>query len=97
MKIGGRLDAESTRKFDAACDRWVQGGAIHLVLDLAELQYISSAGLGSILRVTQKLQGAGGAVLLCGVKGLVREVFEVTHLLSLFKVFDSVEAACQSI
>jgi anti-anti-sigma factor len=94
IKLGGRLDAESTPQFNAACESLIRSGALHMVLDLAALDYISSAGLGSILRLAKKLEELGGAALLCGLRGLVREVFEVTNLLSLFKVFDSPEDAC---
>lgn len=97
IKLAGRLDAESASKFTAACESCVDNGALYLVLDLAELQYISSAGLGSIMRAAKKLQDLGGSVALCGVKGLVKEVFVVTNLLPLFKVFDSPDAACQSL
>lgn len=97
IKLGGRLDAKSTTDFNAAWERCVENGALHLVLDLAELQYISSAGLGSIVRLAKKLNGLGGSVFLSGANGLVREVFEITGLLSIFRVFDSPEAACQSI
>jgi anti-anti-sigma factor len=97
IKLGGRLDAESTIDFNVAWESCVENGALHLVLDLAELQYISSAGLGSVVRLAKQLQSRGGSVSLCGVKGLVREVFQVTNLLSIFRVFDSPEAACQSL
>jgi len=97
IKLGGRLDAESATQFTAACQNCLDGGTRHIVLDLGELQYISSAGLGSIIRLAKKMEGLGGVVLLCGVKGLVKEVFVVTNLLPLFKVFDSADAACQSI
>lgn len=97
IKVGGRMDAESRSQFDAACDRCLEDGAMHVVLDFGDLQYISSAGLSSVVRLAKQLNGLGGSVFLCGVKGLVREVFEVTNLLSIFRVFDSPEAACQSL
>ena len=97
LKISGRMDAESNKEFDAACERWMQDGALHLVVDLADLQYINSAGLGSILRNAKRMQEKGGSLLLCGLKGLVKEVFELTRLITVFQVFESTEAACQSI
>jgi len=97
IKLAGRMDAETTGQFDAACARSLEDGATTLVIDLSELHYISSAGLGSILRLAKRMQAKGGAVLLCGVKGLVKEVFEMTNLLPAFQVFDTAEAACRSL
>ncbi len=97
MKLSGRMDADSNKEFDAACERLVQDGSVYLIIDLAELVYINSAGLGSFLRNAKRAQEKGGALLLSGMKGLVKEVFEMTRLISVFPVFDSPEAACQSI
>jgi anti-anti-sigma factor len=97
ITVRGRMDAESTDEFNSVCDRCIDDGWLYLVLDLSGLQYISSAPLGSVVRLAKKLEAKGGAVLLCGPRGMVREVFEITNLLPLFKVFDSTEAACQSI
>jgi len=97
LKITGRMDAEAHREFAQACDHWIEQGATHLVVDVAALDYISSAGLGTFARASQALKKKNGAVILCGVKGLVKEVFEITRLLPLFPVFDSPQAACDSL
>ena len=95
VKVAGRIDAETTDQFEAACKRLIQDGATHVVVDLAELQYISSAGLGSILRFAKELQGKGGVVVISGLKGLVKQVFELTGVTDLFRVYETAEAACQ--
>jgi anti-anti-sigma factor len=97
IKLVGRLDAGSTSDLDAAGEKCVGNGALYVVLDLADLQYISSAGLGSIVKLYKKVKALGGSVTLCGVRGMVKEVFEVTGLFAIFKVFDSPEAASQNI
>jgi len=96
IKLEGRLDAESTFDFQDAWEKSIAKGHVTLILDLTELKYISSAGLGSTVRLAKKLDGLGGSLVLCGLTGLVREVFEVTNLLPLFRVFDTPVAACQS-
>ena len=97
VKISGRMDAESAPQFDQACQAALAGGATHLVVDVAELQYVSSMGLRSFLSVAKTLQKAGGKMPLCGMKGMVKEVFDLTHLTALFPMFDSVEAAIASL
>ena len=97
VKVAGRIDAQTTDQFEAACKRLIQEGATHVVVDLAELQYISSAGLSSILRFAKELQGKGGVVVISGLKGLVKQVFELTNLIGVFRVYETAEVACQSI
>ncbi len=97
LRVAGRMDVESHKEFERACNHWIQQGVTHLIVDLAALDYISSAGLGAIARTGQSLQQKNGAVLLCGVRGMVKQVFEITRLLSVFEVFESVEDASASI
>ena len=97
LKLAGRMDVETTEEFDMACERLLHDGDTRVVVDLTELKYISSAGLGSILRFAKKIEAKGGAVPLCGLKGFVKEVFEVTNLITAFKVYENAEAACRSL
>lgn len=97
VRLIGRMDADTNKEFEAYVERLVQEGSIFLVVDLGELLYVNSAGLGSFLRNAKRAQEKGGALLLCGIKGLVKEVFEMTRLISVFPVFESSDAACQSI
>jgi len=63
------------------------------VLDLAGVDYLSSAGLRSILTLGKHAQSSGGKLVLCGIRGTVREIFEISGFLSLFPVADDMEQA----
>jgi anti-sigma B factor antagonist len=93
LKVTGRMDAENADEFQQACEQWIKQGARHLIADLDGLQYVSSMGLRSFLTVAQKMQSLSGSLILCGLHGLPRQVFEMTRLLSLFPVYDKVEQA----
>src|SRR6201987_5630861 len=93
IKVTGRMDAENAHEFDQACDRWITNGTKHLIADLDGLQYVSSMGLRSFLSVAQKLQSASGSLILCGLHGLPRQVFEMTRLIGVFPVFETPEQA----
>ncbi len=93
LKVTGRMDAENSHEFEQACDVWITHGTKHLIADLEGLQYVSSMGLRSFLSVAQKLQSASGSLILCGLHGLPRQVFEMTRLIGLFPVFETSQQA----
>ena len=51
--------------------------------DFAELEYVSSMGLRSILAAAKTAQDRGGNLTICGLRGLPKQVFEMTRLLPL--------------
>lgn len=89
LKVSGRMDAESAPLFEQACEQWIARGRRHLIADLQGLQYVSSMGLRSFLSIAQKLQSSSGSLILCGLHGLPRQVFEMTKLIGLFPVYES--------
>lgn len=93
LLVSGRMDAESAPLFEDKCKACIAEGVTGLVVDLGELSYVSSMGLRSFISVAKTLQDKHGALRLCRLKGLVKQVFEITGLLGMFGVYDSVEAA----
>lgn len=93
VKLTGRMDAQSATAFEEACESWLAQGVSELVVDLSGLRYISSMGLRSFIVIGQRCTEKGGALRLCSLSGLVRQVFEITHIISLFSIYDSVDAA----
>lgn len=97
LKISGRMDAENASRFQQACEEWTGKGATHLIIDMSELQYVSSMGLACFLAVAKSLQAKSGSMILCQLRGLPRQVFEITQLIGLFPVYDSTDAALASL
>ena len=91
--VSGRMDAENAPQFEEECRACIAEGLTGLVVDLGELTYVSSMGLRSFISVAKTLQEKGGALRICRLSGLVKQVFEITGLLALFPVYESVEAA----
>ncbi len=89
LKVSGRMDAENSDEFRDACDALATQGVLHVIADLNELQYVSSMGLRAFLSAAQALRARSGSLILCGLRGVPRQVFELTHLLSLFPVFET--------
>lgn len=74
--VSGRLDTTTAPSLEAAVVEAV-AGCEALVLDLAGLEYISSAGLRVILKA-QKLMMAKGGMKVQHVNEIVMEIFEIT-------------------
>ena len=66
------------------------------ILDLTEVPYIDSAGLGVLTNSFVSHQKNGRKFLLVGVNERIRTLFQVTKLDQLFKIFPNVEAARQA-
>lgn len=93
LLVSGRMDAENAPQFEQQCRACIAEGLTGLVVDLGELRYVSSMGLRSFIAVAKTLQDKGGALRICRLSGLVKQVFEITGLLGFFPVYESVEAA----
>ena len=91
--VSGRMDAENAPQFEKQCRACIAEGLTGLVVDLGELTYVSSVGLRSFISVAKTLQDKGGALRICRLTGLVKQVFEITGLVGCLPVYESVEAA----
>ncbi|MGN1318623.1 MAG: STAS domain-containing protein [Lachnospirales bacterium] len=77
LKLTGMLDTSTSPDFEALLDSTISDDIKLLILDLSNLQYISSAGLRVILKA-QKIMNKQGEMKLTGVKDTVLEVFNMT-------------------
>ncbi len=97
VELAGRMDAMTTAEFDRWFSEQVASGGFQIILNLQELDYISSAGLRSLLAAAKQLNTKNGSLLLCCIKGTVEEVFKISGFLSILPTFPSVEEACASL
>ncbi len=93
LRLAGRMDVESAARFEPACESCISEGFTTLIIDVADLTYISSNGLRSIISVAKKLTEKGGELRICGPTGLVRQVFEITKLTQVFPLHENVGSA----
>ena len=76
LVIGGRLDTLTSPELEEIINTELDG-VTDLTLDLAGLDYISSAGLRVLLRA-QKKMAAAGTMKLVSVSPIIMEIFEIT-------------------
>jgi anti-sigma B factor antagonist len=74
----------------------VQEGQINLLLNLAEVNYMDSAGLGELVGSYASITNKGGKIKLLNPQGRVAEVLNVTKLYTVFETFTDEATALQS-
>ena len=72
------------------------GGATKVVLNMTEVEYIDSSGLGTLVAAHLSAQNAGASVRLSNLGNKFYEVMQVTKLLTVFDVYDTEAAAVAS-
>jgi anti-sigma B factor antagonist/stage II sporulation protein AA (anti-sigma F factor antagonist) len=97
ISLKGRLDVVTSPVFEKDLTDLMAGGERFLVLDLGDMDYISSAGLRSILVVVKRLKEKQGKLLLASLKSVVREVFEISGFSTIIPIFESVDSALSSV
>jgi anti-anti-sigma factor len=91
--LSGRLDSEATPEFERQCLKEINGETKILILDLSPLEYISSAGLRTILSAGKVLQAKEGKLVLCVPKGQTRQMVEAVGFHKIFTVVSNMEEA----
>lgn len=90
-----RIDAAIAIQFKDAMRAEVADGARRVVLDLSEVAFIDSSGLGAIVAVMKQLDN-DQRLDLAGLTSAVDKVFRLTRMDSVFAIYPSVDAALLS-
>src|SRR5262245_2129523 len=93
VDMSGSLDSTSSGEAGDRIVNIAQGEHKRVLLNLAELEYVSSAGLRVILRGAKLLQGKRGELKICNAKGPIMDVLETSGFKSLIKVYDTEQEA----
>ena len=97
VTLAGRLDAGNAQMIKETLMQLINGGAIHVVVDLAQVPFIDSAGLAALVSALKATRRVGGSVLLSGVQPQARTVFSLTMLDQVFAIHPSLDAALASL
>lgn len=95
--VKGRVDAVTAPAFEKRIVEIMNEENLPLLIDFGELEYISSAGLRSILIISKNLKAKGLQVYFARLQGNVKEVFNISGFGSIFKIFETKEDAIKSI
>ena len=93
----GRIDAITSPEFEAFVKEMIEKDQKHLVFNFGDLEYISSAGLRSILSIAKLLKTKDGKLAFAAVRDAVRNVFKISGFESIFTIYDSEEEAVRKL
>jgi anti-anti-sigma factor len=93
VSVKGKIDAVTAPEFEKALSTLIAQGENIFLFNFSGLEYISSAGLRSILATAKQLKPKGGNILFSGLKGPVKDVFKISGFGTIFKIFETREDA----
>ncbi len=91
LHLQGRIDSASSRQLEQIAATQIDNGHLKLILDFEQVDYISSAGLRSVLLITHKLIDLSGSLTVCNLNPSVLTVFEITGFSKIISHYSSLE------
>ncbi len=93
LAADGGLNAATADQFVSELERLIEGGNTKIIVDCSQLNYISSYGIGVLMRVHGKLQKHGGDVRLASVKGMLVKALSLVRLDQVLSIYPDVNRA----
>jgi stage II sporulation protein AA (anti-sigma F factor antagonist) len=92
-RITGRLDLPGADEMEIIAQQRLSAGEQRLVLNLAGVEYISSAGLRFLLVLAKKVQSVHGIIVLCCLTPMALQVINMSGFNQLLKICETEEQA----
>jgi len=91
--VNGYLDSKAFDKFTDFIDEIARGGIVRIVINMKDLNYISSAGLATILGEIKELRELGGDLKICQMSPKIKNLFDMLGFSRLVQIFEKQEEA----
>jgi anti-sigma B factor antagonist len=96
IRVGGYIDTTTSSELERALDSLLKAGVFRIIIDLGNVDYISSAGWGIFISEIKGIRERGGDLKLSKMIPDVYEVFELLEFNYILKAFDTIEDAISS-
>ncbi|MHB1988742.1 MAG: STAS domain-containing protein [Acidimicrobiales bacterium] len=93
LSVRGEVDVSTAPELRERLVEVAQDGTKTVVVDLSEVTFLDSTALGVLVSGLKRFQAAGGDLKLVVNGRAVAKVLEITGLIEVFQIFDSVQAA----
>ncbi|MCG8404025.1 MAG: STAS domain-containing protein [Phycisphaerales bacterium] len=95
VALSGDVDLHHSPALHAALIDVAKGRPKRLVVNLSEVPFMDSSGVGTLVEVFRRVSAYKGKMVLCGMTSRVRSVFEITKLDRFFTICETEEQAAQ--
>ena len=89
LALDGRLDSVAADRLEDVLERLLESGAKRIALDMKELSFIASRGIGVVIGTYKRLRSDGGELIMSNMQGPVQKVFSITAALPRESIFAS--------
>jgi len=93
VSVSGRIDAATAPDFEKNLSESIEAGEKAFLIKMDQLEYISSAGLRSILAIAKMLKAREGTLAFSELRGPVKDVFKISGFGSIFTLYATEEDA----
>ncbi len=93
LHLTGRLDLASASNFRNQVTELLRDGVSVVILDLAEVPFVDSSGLGAIVACLKAARQISGDLRLAGAQEQMRSLLELTTLISVLRPYSTIEEA----
>lgn len=96
--LKGRLDVHLSTEVEKDIQEIINRNSdASLILNLADVEYMSSSGLRVLVATMRLLKANGKALKLCNLNQAVLKVFEVVELMDMFDIYETEESALENV
>ncbi len=93
VAVTGRVDGSTAGEFEAALNELTEAGVNNIILDMSDVDFVSSAGLRVLVNTRKNVTSAGGRIVLAEPSEQVVETLDIAGLDVLFEAFEDRETA----
>jgi anti-sigma B factor antagonist len=97
IDLSGELDAYTCSAFRDAMIEIIEQGNFNIVVSMADVEYIDSSGLGTLVGGLKRASEKGGRIAVVCKSHQIRKVFEITGLEKVFPIFDDETLAAKEL
>lgn len=97
LKLAGRMDIEGTGKIELKLTVATAVDRAHVIVDLSDVTFMSSIGIGTLVRLTKTIRRRDGNLVLLNPQPIVRLVLEKTGIPGVISMHDTLEEALRAV
>jgi anti-anti-sigma factor len=97
VSITGRVDGSTAGEFETTLNELTEAGKNNLILDMSEVDFVSSAGLRILVNTRKAVQASGGDIVLASPSDQVIETLDIAGLDVLFQQYPDLSSGCRNV